>query len=473
MSQIAQRRASAGRTINPWQTLAVVCAAYFMIQLDTTIVYIAVPSIENDLGFTPSGLQWVSNAYLLVYGGLLLLGGRLTDLYGRRRVFMIGVTVFALASLGNGLAVSPGMMIGFRAVQGIGGALCAPAALSIVNTTFPDGNQRTRALGVWGATAGGGAGAGFLAGGLLSGLLGWEWVFFVNLPISAALLITATRLVPVRDRDTSRGRPDLAGAVAVTAGLATLVYALVGGRDAGWASAQTLGWLTVALALLAGFVVIEHRRREPLVRLGILTVRAVAVANSAIILAQAALFGFFYLGSLYFQHVLGYSPLQTGLALLIFPVGLMLSIQVAQRLIPRTGVKPVLLAGLLLVALGLGLLSMLAGKASFVGAVLPGLIPLAIGAGGTIMPLTLTATSQVDPAEQGLASGLFTTSTQIGGALGIAILTTLAASRPGIEGYVVSFAVAATLALAACLLIAGALRREPDTDTGVPGNSAP
>lgn len=447
---------------HPWVALAVVCAAYFMIQLDTTIVYVALPRIQSDLGFSASSLSWVSNAYILLYGGFLLLGGRATDLYGRRRVLLIGVAVFTAASLGNALSVSPGMLIGFRVLQGLGGALTAPAALSIVNTLFPEGPARTRAMSIWGAMAGGGAGFGFLAGGVLTQFLSWEWVFLVNLPIGL-LVIAATRHYAPKLTTQSTARFDLLGALTATTGLIVLVYAVVGSERAGWLSAQTLGLATIAVILLTAFVVAEQRVKAPLVRLGIFRTPSVAVANTGIILAQAALFGFFFLGSLYLQAVLGYSPLQAGMAFLVFPLGLFAGIAIAGRLINQFGLPKVLAGGLVLDTLGLVLLSGVTTDGTFVSDFLPGLVPLAIGAGATIMPFTMLGTSDVAEREQGLASGLFTTSTQVGGALGIAVLSTLAAHATGTTvapasealtaGMRMAYTVATALMVAALLVV--------------------
>ena len=318
-----------------WLVLVIVCLAQFMVVLDATIVNVALPSIQRGLGFSTTDLQWVVNAYTLVFGGFLLLGGRMADLLGRKRLFVIGAALFSFASLINGIAWSPGMLIAGRALQGLGGALISPAALAIITTTFPDRQERTRALGIWSAIAAGGGAAGLLLGGILTDVLSWEWVFLVNLPVGLIALALALRYVPESRGKVSQRGFDLAGAFSVTAGLVVLVYAIVQAQAWGWGSGRTLGLVAVALVLLTAFVLIERRSRAPLMRLSIFKVRSLATADLVLLLVASGLFAMFFFASLYVQDVLGYSPLKAGLAFLPVTAGIAIGAGIAQQLIRR------------------------------------------------------------------------------------------------------------------------------------------
>jgi EmrB/QacA subfamily drug resistance transporter len=415
---------------NRWLVLAIVCLAQFMVVLDATIVNIALPSIQRGLAFSDANLQWVINAYTLVFGGFLLLGGRAADLLGRKRLFVAGVVVFSLASLLNGLAQSSGMLIAGRALQGLGGALVSPAALSIIMTTFPGTQERTKALGVWSAIAAGGAAFGLLLGGVLTDLLSWEWIFFVNVPVGMAAIAAAVRFVPESRDETAAHRSfDVAGAFSVTAGLMILVYAIVKAQEYGWGSGRTLGLIAGALALLTAFVVIERRSKAPLIRLDIFRKRALTAANIAMMFVAAGMFSMFFFASLYVQDVLGYSPLKAGFAFLPVTSGIIIGAAAAQGLIKRFGPRAVGTTGVLLATAGMLVLTGLPVHGSYVSNLLVGLFPMSLGMGLTFVPVTLLATAGVSPEDSGLASGLLNTSQQIGGALGLAVLSTLSASR--------------------------------------------
>jgi EmrB/QacA subfamily drug resistance transporter len=419
---------AAGET-NRWLVLVIVCLAQFMVILDATVVNVALPSIQRDLGFTGASLQWVINGYTLIFGGFLLLGGRAGDLFGRRRLFLIGVAIFSLASLLNGLATSDTWLVATRGLQGLGGALVSPAALSIITTTFEEGEDRTKALGVWSAIAAGGGAFGLLLGGILTDLLSWEWIFFVNVPIGLATAVLALRYVPESRAARRSGGVDLPGAVTVTAGLVVLVYAIVKAEDFGWGSARTLGLAAIAFALLATFVVIERHSAAPLIRLGIFRVRSLAAANSVLLLVVGGLFAFFFFSSLYVQQILGYSPLEAGLAFLPVTVGIGLGAGIAQQLVKRIGVRTTGAIGMLIAAFGLYLFSGVSVDGTYLSDVLPAVIPQSIGMGLFFVPITLIATTNVADEDAGLASGLFNTSQQVGGALGLAVLSTLAADK--------------------------------------------
>jgi EmrB/QacA subfamily drug resistance transporter len=417
------------RESNKWVVLVLVCFAQFMVVLDATIVNVALPSIQTDLGLSEANLQWIVNAYTLVFGGFLLLGGRAGDLIGRKRLFLGGIVVFTVASLLNGFAVNEGMLIGSRALQGLGAAFISPAALSIISTTFEEGAERARALGVWAAIAIGGAAFGLVLGGLLTQLLSWPWIFFVNVPVGIVTFALALRLIPESRDEHAHRSFDVAGAVSVTGGLMSLVYAIVKAETAGWGSATTIGFFTLSAVLLASFVVIELRSKAPLVRLSIFRVRSLLTANVVMLLVASGVFAMFFFNTLYIQRVLGYGPLEAGLAILPFTAGVMLSAGLASQFAPRVGVRPVAALGMLVSAIGMLLLVRLPVDGTYVVDVLPSLIVTSLGMGAVFMPLTLIATTGLEDEDQGLASGLFNTSQQIGGALGLAILSTLAASK--------------------------------------------
>jgi EmrB/QacA subfamily drug resistance transporter len=414
---------------NPWVVLVLICLAQFMVVLDATIVNVALPSIQQDLHLSEGSLQWIINAYTLVFGGFLLLGGRAGDLLGRKRLFLLGLVIFTGASLLDGLASSEGMLVGARALQGLGAALISPAALSIISTTFEEGAERARALAVWAAIAIGGSAVGLILGGVLTQYFSWPWIFFVNVPVGVAAFLLSLRLVPESRDEQAHRSYDLAGAIAVTGGLMALVYAIVEAQSAGWGSARTLGFFATATVLLTAFVAIELRAEAPLVRLSIFRIRSLLTANVAMFLAMSGMFAMFFFNTLYIQRVLGYGPLEAGLAFLPFTAGIMVSASIASQLAPRIGVRPVAAAGFLLTAAGLVLLTQLPVHGSYAANVLPAILLSALGMGAVFMPLTLIATTGLADADQGLASGLFNTSQQIGGALGLAVLSTLATSK--------------------------------------------
>jgi EmrB/QacA subfamily drug resistance transporter len=401
-----------------------------MIVLDTTIVNVALPSIREDLGFTETSLAWVVNAYLLTFGGFLLLGGRLGDLFGHRRLFLIGISLFTLASIACGLSTTQGMLVGARAVQGLGGAVVSAVALSLIMTLFTEPAERAKAMGVFGFVLAGGGTLGVLLGGVLTDLLSWHWIFLVNVPIGIAVYALCLKLIPAEGGLAATGRLDVAGAVLVTTSLILAVYAIVNGNDKGWTSAQTLGLLIGAGILMAAFIVLESRVSAPLMPLRILMLRNVATSNVVGVLWAAAMFAWFFLSALYLQLVLGYSPLQVGLAFL--PANLIMgafSIGLSAKLVMRFGIRAPLVAGLSLAALGLLLFARAPVDGTFVVDVLPSMILLGFGAGMAFNPVLLAAMSDVEPSESGLASGVVNTAFMMGGALGLAILASLAASR--------------------------------------------
>jgi EmrB/QacA subfamily drug resistance transporter len=399
-----------------------------MVVLDIAIVNVALPSIQIDLGFSQENLQWVISAYALVFGGFLLLGGRAADLLGRRRVFIVGLIVFSVASLLAGFAWSEASLIGARAFQGLGAAIISPAALSILSTTFTEGRERNIALGVWGAVGGFGAAAGVLLGGILTDALSWEWIFFVNVPVGlAALALTPSLLV--ESRDASVRSYDAPGAVLVTAGLSSLVFGITQATDWGWLSPTTLGVFAASAALLAGFVVWELRQAEPLMRFGLLRVRTVLGANVAGFILGTATFSMFLVLTLYMQQVLGYSAMETGAAYLAVAGTAILWSAVAAQLVTRIGVKPVLVAGMSALTLGLVYFTQVSVGGSYLGDLLPGFLLVGFGLGFSFVPISIAALAGVQASEAGLASGLINTTQQIGGAVGIAALSTIATTQ--------------------------------------------
>jgi EmrB/QacA subfamily drug resistance transporter len=412
-----------------WLALALLASAQFVVVLDASIVNVALPTIGEALDFSQSNLAWVVNAYVLTFGGFLLLGGRVADLLGRRRVFMGGLVLFALASLAGGLAETEGQLIAARAVQGLGAAILSPAALSIVTTTFQDGAERNKALGVWGAVAGSGGAAGVLLGGVLTDGLGWEWVLWVNVPIGIAAAALAPALIAETRSESETRHFDVLGAISITAGLSILVYALVDAVDAGWGSTQTIGLLAAATVLIAVFVAIELRSRAPLVPFGIFRLRTLTGANVVGLLVGASLFSMFFFISLYMQQVLGYSAIDAGLSYLPLAVTIILSAGIASQLVTRLGFKPVLLMGLGFIAVGLAWFSQVSVGGSFESDLLGPSILAALGLGFSFVPVTIAAVAGVKERDAGLASGLINTSQQVGGALGLAVLATVANSR--------------------------------------------
>ncbi|HYC81967.1 MAG TPA: MFS transporter [Solirubrobacterales bacterium] len=409
-----------------WLALILLCSAQFVVVLDASIVNVALPTIGDALNFTEGNLPWVVNAYVLTFGGFLLLGGRLADLLGRRRIFMAGLVLFALASLAGGLATNSGQLIAARAVQGLGAAILSPAALSIVATTFKDGAERNKALGIWGAVAGSGGAAGVLLGGVLTDGLGWEWVLWVNVPIGiAAAAIAPSLIAETRDENEVR-HFDVAGATTITLGLSALVFALLDAESAGWGSAQTILTLVASAILLTAFVAIERRSRAPLVPFSIFRIRTITGANVVGLLVGASLFSMFFFISLYMQQVLGYSAIKAGLSYLPLAVSIILSAGIASSLVTKVGFKPILATGMVLIAAGLLWFSQISPDGTFLADILGPSLLAAVGLGFAFVPVTIAAVSGVDDREQGLASGLINTSQQVGGALGLAILAAIA-----------------------------------------------
>jgi EmrB/QacA subfamily drug resistance transporter len=411
-----------------WLALTLLSAVQFMVVLDLAIVNVALPSIKIDLGFSQENLQWVISAYALVFGGFLLLGGRAADLLGRRRIFIGGIAVFTLASLLAGFAWSDTSLIGARALQGLGAAVITPAALSILSTTFTEGRERNIALGVWGAVGGFGAAAGVLLGGVLTDSLGWQWIFFVNVPVGAAALALAPRLLK-ESRDASAKSFDALGAVLVTVGLSSMVYAITQAGQDGWLAGKTVASFAAALVLLGAFVAWERRHPEPLMRFGILRIRTVSGANVTGFILNIVTLSMFLSLTLYMQQVLGFSAMKTGLAYLAVAGTAIIWSTVAAQLVTRVGVKPVLIVGLTAIAAGLTYFTQISVGGAYVTDLLPGFLLIGLGLGFSFVPISISALAGVRPAEAGLASGLINTSQQIGGALGIAALSTIATSR--------------------------------------------
>jgi len=461
-----------GRSSGRWFALIVLCLGALMIVLDTTIVNVALPSIRQDLGFSETSLAWVVNAYLLTFGGFLLLGGRLGDLFGHRRLFLIGITLFTLASFACGLARTQGFLVTARAIQGLGGAVVSAVALSLIMTLFAEPAERAKAMGFFGFVAAGGGSIGVLLGGVLTNALNWHWVFLVNLPVGVAVVALSLVLLPPGRGPATAARLDIAGAVTVTASLMLAVYAIVNGNQAGWTSGQTIGLLAAAVALLALFLGIEARVRAPLMPLGLFRLRNVATANAIGVLWTAAMFAWFFLSALYLQLVLGYRPLEVGLAFL--PANVIMaafSLGLSAKLVTRFGIRLPLAVGLLLAAVGLALFARAPVGGNFATDVLPGMTLLGLGAGMAFNPVLLAALSDVAPQDSGLASGVVNTSFMMGGALGLAVLASLAAARTnslvgrGLDhlaalngGYHVAFLVAALFAACASALGAALLR---------------
>jgi EmrB/QacA subfamily drug resistance transporter len=409
-----------------WLVLALLAAAQFVVVLDASIVNVALPSIGSDLQFSQDNLSWVVNAYTLFFGGFLLLGGRLADLLGRRLIFMAGLVLFAVASLAGGLATTDIQLIAARAVQGLGAAMLSPAALSIVTTTFTEGAERNKALGVWGAVAGSGGAAGVLLGGVLTDALSWEWVLFVNVPIGVIAAALAPVLISESRSDSEHRAFDFAGAVTVTAGLSTLVYALVDAESAGWGSTQTVGLLALAVALLGAFIAIESRTKGPLLPLGIFRLRTLSASNVVGLLIGMSLFSTFFFMSLYMQQVLGYDALKSGLSYLPLALSIIVIAGVASQLVTRIGFKPVLMAGMLVIAGGLLWLAQVPPDGGYLEHLFGPMIVVGVGLGLAFVSVTIGAVAGTQPNEAGLASGIINTAQQVGGALGLAVLSTVA-----------------------------------------------
>ncbi|HYM64825.1 MAG TPA: DHA2 family efflux MFS transporter permease subunit [Gaiellaceae bacterium] len=413
-----------------WLALYILCLGDIMIVLDSTIVNVALPSIRADLGFSQASLAWVVNAYLLTFGGFLLLGGRLGDLFGLRRLFLIGLVLFTAASLACGLAGSKEFLIGARAVQGLGGAIVSVVVLSLIMIMFTEPAERAKAMGVVGFVLSGGGTAGVLLGGVLTDVLSWSWIFLVNIPVGIAVFALSVTLLPADGKPAGKGRLDVAGAITVTAALMLAVYAIVNGNETGWTSGETLGLLAGAAVLLAIFLGIESRVSSPLMPLGLFRFRNLSTANAVGVLMAGAMFGWFFFSALYLQQVLGYSPLQVGLAFL--PSTLLWgasSIALSDKLVVRYGIKVPMIGGLMLFVVGLLLFARAPVDGNFALDVLPGMLLLGVAGGITFNPILLAAMGDVAPTEAGLASGIVNTSFMMGGALGLAVLASVAASR--------------------------------------------
>jgi EmrB/QacA subfamily drug resistance transporter len=451
---------------NRWLAFMVLCLGSFMIVLDTTIVNVALPSIRTDLGFSEASLAWVVNAYMLFFGGFLLLGGRLGDLYGHRRLFAAGIVVFTVASLAAGVSSSQAILIAARAAQGLGGAIVSAAGLSLMMSLFTEPAERAKAMGVVGFISAGGGSVGVLLGGILTSFFGWHAVFMVNIPVGVAVYALALRYVPATRPAASGTRLDVAGAITVTASLMLAVYAIVNGNEAGWASTQTLGLLAAAVVLLGSFLAIESRVADPLMPLDLFRRHNLATANVMGVLWAAAMFAWFFLSALYLQVVLHYEPLQVGLAFL--PGNLVMavfSVGISAKLVMRYGLRAPLVTGLSLAGIGLLLLVRAPIDGNYLVDVFPSMVLLGVGAGIAFNPMIIVAMTDVEPERSGLASGLVNTSFMMGGALGLAVLASLAAARTGFalaagvpqvaalnDGYHAAFAIGAAFALGAALL---------------------
>jgi EmrB/QacA subfamily drug resistance transporter len=412
-----------------WTALILLCAAQFVVVLDASIVNVALPSIGKGLHFSEQNLPWVVNAYVIAFGGFLLLGGRAADLLGRRRVFMVGLAVVAISSLAAGFAATQGQLIAARAAQGLGAAIISPAALSIVTSLFRDGSERNKALGAWGAVAGSAGAAGVLLGGILTQGLGWEWVLWVNVPVSLIALALTPGLLPESRSESATRHFDAAGAVAITAGLSLLAYALLDASSSGWGSTKIVSLLGLSVALIAAFIWIELRSRSPLVPFRIFRLRTLTGANVVGLLLGASLFSMFFFISLYMQQVLGYSAIHAGLSYLPLALSIIVAAGLGGQLVTRFGFKPILAAGMAFVALGLLWFSQVSVGGGFLTDILGPSVLAAIGLGFGFVTSTIAAVSGVQEHEQGIASGLINTSQQIGGALGLAVLSTIATSR--------------------------------------------
>jgi EmrB/QacA subfamily drug resistance transporter len=414
-----------------WSALALIVTAQFMVILDVAIVNVALPSIKTDLNFSQTNLQWVISAYAIMFGGVLLLGGRLADLLGRRRLFVAGLALFAASSLLCGLAWSEGSLIAFRSVQGLGGALLAPAALSLLMTTFAEGRDRNLALGIYGAASGSGAAAGVLLGGVLTSYLSWSWIFFINVPVGVAAIVLTPLLLRESRAELANRHFDVAGATAVTAGLMVLVYGLTRATSDGWGSGTTVALLAGSAALLLAFIVIELRSRSPLLPLRIFRLRTLSAANASIAIIGAVAFSEFFVLTQYLQDVLHYSAVESGVAFAAFALTVVVASNVAQAIVGRLGVRATLTAGLVASAVSVGLLTRLPVHGSYFWDLFPAFVLGGAGMGFSFVPVTIAGLSGVDRGDAGVASGLINTSRQIGGAIGIAAVSTIAATSTG------------------------------------------
>jgi EmrB/QacA subfamily drug resistance transporter len=469
---------STERDTRRWGALALVIAAQFMVILDVAIVNVALPAIKSDLHFSQEGLQWVITAYAIFFGGALLLGGRLADLLGRRRLFAAGVALFTVSSLLSGLAWSEGSLIGFRALQGLGGALLAPAALSILMTTFQEGRERNLALGIWGAASGSGGAAGVLLGGLLTSYLHWSWIFFINIPVGIAVVALSPWLLRESRVVSDRRHFDVAGAASVTGGLMLLVYAMTRASQHGWSSVSTIALLGASATLVVAFVAIELRSRAPLLPMRIFRMRTLAAANAAGLIVATVGYSMFFLLTLYLQEVLGYSAIQTGVAFVAITLTIVVFSNVAQTLVTRLGARAVLTAGLLLFGAALSLFARLPVHGHYAEDVLPAMLLGGVGMALSFVSMTIAGLTGVERADAGVASGLINTSRQIGGAVGLAAVSTIATTfstryadgHAGVSafsgsalthGFSISFYVLTGLAVLGALVAAAFVERSP------------
>jgi EmrB/QacA subfamily drug resistance transporter len=468
-------------------TLLLACLAQFMVILDVSVVNVALPAIRGGLHFSEVDLQWVVNAYTVTFAGFLLLGGRAADMLGRRRVFVAGLILFALASLAGGVADSQAVLIAARAVQGLGGAVIAPASLSILTTTFPEGHARNRAVGIWGAMGGVGGAVGVLLGGVITDLLTWRWILFINVPIGLVAAFAAQRLIMESRNEQGTRNFDIAGALSATIGLTLLVLGIVRTDQTGWGSGQTLALIGAGIVLLLGFVLIEGRfARAPLMPLRIYRSRTLSAANIVVLLVGASSFGMWFFVSLYLQQVLGYSPIRAGLAFLPMSLTIAVVSTIVSRAVIRIGAKPLLVAGMVALTVGLALFARISPTGNYVGDVLAASLLTAIGIGLSFVPATISAVAGVAPAEAGLASGLVNTARLFGGALGLAVLAALATSRSDAQlhagttahaaltsGFQLAFLVSAGFTLAGLLVAAFGLPRVPRRQAAQTGAVAP
>ncbi|MGH2892413.1 MAG: MFS transporter [Solirubrobacteraceae bacterium] len=476
MASDTGRRAPAPKAI----ILSVVCLTQFLVVLDALITTVALPSIQRDLHFSTTSLAWVVNLYALMFGGFLLLGGRASDLFGRKRLFVVGVAVFTVSSLLCGLSDSRAMLLGFRAVQGLGAALMTPASLSILTTTFPEGPERTHALAAWGFVSAAGGSSGLLLGGVLTSALSWPWVFFVNVPVGLGVVLGSLRWIPPHPGPGAHGDFDLGGALTATGGLSLLIYGVVGAESEGWLSARTLGPVAGALVLMVAFAMIERRHRAPLLRLGVFRIRSLSVGNAAMFLYFGGTVSVSYFTTLYLQQVLGYTPLQAGLAFLPSSAAVFAGTVLTRRYLGAVGVKAMLLGSMAISAVGSALMTRIAVSGSYASVVLPMMIVFFSGNGAAMMTLTLLGTLNVGGRDAGLASGLITSSKQIGAAIWLAVLTTLAAAHaagPGrsalVSGFRLGFWLITALSLASAVVVVGLLRRGDTASVHGPADIPP
>ena len=475
---IAQPPAALSIDRKKWLGLAVIVAAQFMVVLDVAIVNVALPSIKTDLGFSQESLQWVITAYAILFGGVLLLGGRLADLLGRRRLFMAGLVLFTVSSLLDGLAWSEGSLITFRALQGLGAALLSPAALSILTTTFREGRERNLALGIWGAASGSGGAAGVLLGGALTSALSWSWIFFINIPVGIAVLAVTPVLLRESRAELEHRHFDFAGAASITGGLMLLVFAMTRATQHGWATAETVGLLAASAALVGSFIVIEMRSKAPLLPLGIFRLRTLAAANASGLLMGSAIFSQFFLLTLYMQQVLHYSAMKTGIAYISLTLAIILFSGVSQALVTRIGIRRTLPVGLAISAAALVLFARLPVDGHYFWDIFPAFILSGIGLALGFVPMSIAALAGVRQSEAGIASGLINTTQQIGGAIGVAVATTVATTytthfvtaHPGsaplsgpalTHGFEIAFYVLAVLAAMGAVLAAVMVESKP------------